>query len=805
MGIRRWGILACIVILLCVGCAWARPVTVTVCSADTGRAIAGAVIVRLEPDRWLEGRYSLQSKPVFVGLTDASGKIALDCDPADRSAFLVTAPGWATQPFGFWGCVPREQRVRLEQARGELSGRMIDAAGKPITNAPLRLYVEDFDLLTPVHIFADAPGLSYPIGSRTDAEGRFAVPFAPRGAVAAIEVEIAGHWHSISNAVIGDAGFLVADQALREGSFVGRVSPDELPPSRPVRAPGKVPTLTLHLRVVDARTHLPIPRVRVSPGGDTSPDQFARTLSQSALELPGDDIRWSFYDGAWEYFLRVEADGYAAAPTRMVKASEKSADLELAMTKSTPISIAVKNPDGRPAGGAVAYLATPTILLNVPLATVRADGSPEPVAVAGTDGIIHLNPPGEPYRLAIFDSAGSCEFSPDDAGKTITLTPWASVHLDAGSLNRPIRHAYVESQSGYSEELKCPIDWGATMLADDRGQLDISRCRPGSVLLFVEPSTDDRAEGWNYAKAQNRLKPDEHWNCSLLGGSTTVRAALTEYPGYRWSTILIEPRGPWAKLPADVNRLAEKPRENAILKTMKAACLTNNQTREGGMDTCSAFVSADGSIGVRGLNSGTYCVTGFAEKTSGMARPGGNPGRLEWYFSIPADAPSVLDLGVMSPTSLDVPALQVGQSVPDLDATALDGRHFSLRACRGKWVLLDFWGTWCGVCVAEEPTLKDAQEGWARDGRLAMVSASVDDTVEQVRQHVKEHELNWTQIVLGPRGQTTVPQKFAVDGYPTILLISPEGKLVETGLRGGRVREALMKYIGPPSPPPATK
>jgi hypothetical protein len=97
--------------------------------------------------------------------------------------------------------------------------------------------------------------------------------------------------------------------------------------------------------------------------------------------------------------------------------------------------------------------------------------------------------------------------------------------------------------------------------------------------------------------------------------------------------------------------------------------------------------------------------------------------------------------------------------------------------------------------------LKDAYEGWSLDGRLAMVSASVDDTAEQVRRHVAEKQLAWTQIVLGPREQTNVPQKFGVDGYPTIMLISPEGKLIETGLRGGRLRDVLIKYLGPPAPP----
>jgi peroxiredoxin len=174
---------------------------------------------------------------------------------------------------------------------------------------------------------------------------------------------------------------------------------------------------------------------------------------------------------------------------------------------------------------------------------------------------------------------------------------------------------------------------------------------------------------------------------------------------------------------------------------------------------------------------------------------------LNWYFSVPDSAPAVVDLGAVSPVQTDPLALRIGQFTPDLVATTLDGKRFSLKSLRGKWVLLDFWGTWCGICIAEESSLKDAFEGWSRDGRLAMVSASVDDTVEQVRQHVEANKLPWTQLILGPRAQTKMPETFGVNGYPSIMLISPRGQVIETGLGGIGLRDGLIKYLGPPAPP----
>lgn len=60
--------------------------------------------------------------------------------------------------------------------------------------------------------------------------------------------------------------------------------------------------------------------------------------------------------------------------------------------------------------------------------------------------------------------------------------------------------------------------------------------------------------------------------------------------------------------------------------------------------------------------------------------------------------------------------------------------------------------------------------------------------------------MNWTQLLLGDRDQTDVPAKFGVDGYPTIMLISPEGKLVESGERGAMLRDVLIQNLGDPGP-----
>jgi thiol-disulfide isomerase/thioredoxin len=737
----------------------------------------------------------METTPVMVGVTDASGAIRLDCDPSERSAFLVAARDMPPRTFGFWGCVPPTYLLALHRASTTYSGRIVDADGKAVTNAAMRIRVLDFRLLDPVRVFTlDYPQISYDLSARTDADGRFNLLAPLEGSVENIDIQRNGVWHSVTRS---EQNMDMDSGSLKDGSYVGRADPIAISTvSQPTTRPTITPTLAIHLHVFDASTNRPIKYMRVIPGGCSSPDQLFRTFWSYKLEMPGNEATWAFYDNAWAYFLRVEADGYASAPTRIIKASEKNADIELRLIKATPLSVAVRTPSGRPAAGARAYLSTPTIDLNVPMLDPQWDDD-QPISVAGDDGVIRFNPPNEPYRLAIEQREGSAEVSCTDiSDKRVVLDPWASADIHLGSVKHPLGRACVEPQSDFSKVLRCPVDWMGFYYSDARGGLKISAWRPGEFNTTVMLSSAKSTEvGWNYLEISRQLKPGENVELPVMTGATTVRAYLPDFPGCKWSMLWIKPAGPAAQLRSEVNRLTGKAQIAAVEKAERAAL--DPHAQEDVVNEIYLPIPNNGRISVAGLRPGTYALGGYVEISPGHQVAY----TLDWYFAVPASGPSVVDLGTVSPVLGDLPMLRIGQLTPDLVVTTVDGKPFSLKSLRGKWILLDFWGTWCGSCIAEEPTLMDAYEGWSRDGRLAMVSASVDDTVEQVRRHVAENKLPWIQIILGPREHTNVPETFGVDGYPSIMLISPRGELIETDLRGIAVRDALMKYLGPPAPP----
>ena len=783
-------------------------VTVAVVDAISSQPIAIATVARIRPD---------QSLPVAEGQTDANGRIALNCDGRVLTSYLVSAPGRRSQTFSLWGCTPPSHRIALQPPNGSLSGRLEDATGKPIAGAPVRLVFTDY-----LEGIAAAHEVTFPIEVRTDHDGRFELPAAPDSELEHILFQEGDRWLQVTPAS-GDS------ESLRRGTYVGHPG-DLAVAEKPVIASVSIPTLTIHLRVIDAKTHDPIHRVRVLAGGASAPDQPLHTLAHSGLDLRGDDVTWAFYnDEAWAFFLRVEAEGYATAPTRVVKASEKEVTLELKLNAAMPMSAAVLAPNGQPASGAKAYLATPTIDLQAPTGDTDAE-SPAPIAIAGEDGILHFSLPDEPSSLAIVHPGGWAEFTPvanDLTGQplpAVKLTPWASINLAFGPDDHPLPRVLVETQSVESNQTRTKegrpweighLSWTSFRRSNETGKVMLPFCRPvndsGVFVSAQAPRTDDERtrDGWESLNFDQPIKPGQQVNLRLMTGRTKVQTVLAQPLGYEWDYLSIAYRGSTAGLPADFNHLPHKEQVEALKQ--RSPLQRDTDAGDTGLHHFSlrSVLGKDGTIAVTGLRAGVYTLTGHSSPgpnihgQSPVSQPATQPPRINWLFAIPGSEPPVVDLGTILPDERETPALPIGQIVPSLDSITFDGKPFHLEDLRGHWVLLDFWGTWCGPCLGEEPTLKDACEGWAIDGRLTMVSASVEDTPEEVRKHVTDNHLSWTQLVLGPRNKSDILKAFGVEVYPTIMLISPEGKLVKTGLRSVLVREALISLLGPPSPPRA--
>lgn len=117
-----------------------------------------------------------------------------------------------------------------------------------------------------------------------------------------------------------------------------------------------------------------------------------------------------------------------------------------------------------------------------------------------------------------------------------------------------------------------------------------------------------------------------------------------------------------------------------------------------------------------------------------------------------------------------------GVEAPDFTLKNLEGKPLSLKSLRGKYVILDFWGAWCGWCIKGFPEMKTYYEKYK--GKFEILGIDCNDTDEKWRDAVKKHELPWLHVY-NPR-ESNVLEDYGIQGFPTKIIVGPDGKIVKT-------------------------
>ena len=138
--------------------------------------------------------------------------------------------------------------------------------------------------------------------------------------------------------------------------------------------------------------------------------------------------------------------------------------------------------------------------------------------------------------------------------------------------------------------------------------------------------------------------------------------------------------------------------------------------------------------------------------------------------------------------------LPVGAPAPPFAAVTLDGQPFTTQKLKGKWVLLDFWATWCGPCRAEMPHIRAAYDAFPKDDRLVVLSLSQDGQIETAAAFAQQNQMTWPQGFIGE--DSPVLGLYNVHAIPTLILINPEGKVAAVGLRGAAIKQRLTTLLG---------
>ncbi|MBE7496626.1 MAG: TlpA family protein disulfide reductase [Verrucomicrobiaceae bacterium] len=125
----------------------------------------------------------------------------------------------------------------------------------------------------------------------------------------------------------------------------------------------------------------------------------------------------------------------------------------------------------------------------------------------------------------------------------------------------------------------------------------------------------------------------------------------------------------------------------------------------------------------------------------------------------------------------------------DLKFTAVDGREVDLSKMQGKVVLIDFWATWCGPCVAELPNVLKAYKELHPKG-FEIIGISLDSDKGKLEAFVKERGMEWPQYFDGKSWKNEISSRYGINSIPAMWLVNKKGMVVSTSARGGLEEKA---------------
>ena len=137
-----------------------------------------------------------------------------------------------------------------------------------------------------------------------------------------------------------------------------------------------------------------------------------------------------------------------------------------------------------------------------------------------------------------------------------------------------------------------------------------------------------------------------------------------------------------------------------------------------------------------------------------------------------------------------------GKQAPDLALPSVDGKTISISSFRGKYLLVDFWASWCGPCRQENPNVVNAYKQF-KDKNFTILGVSLDRKGEKDKwvKAIHDDQLTWTHVSDLQYWNSKAVETYKFEGIPYNVLIDPQGKVIAESLRGAELENKLNEVL----------
>ncbi len=686
----------------------------------------------------------------FVSRTKRDGTFAAkNCKPG-QAVIVVHAEGCALHMFRPELALDMESMtVQLEPGR-TLQGRVVDSNDLPVSGANVVLTGwRGYDLSV--------------WKTQADDEGRFEWTSAPEDGVD-FQIDKQGY--------LGPEERVLTASDEEQKVILGFI-------------------LQLTGAVTDADTGEPIPEFTVFRGIDWEDSGVLEWLGHDTMQGKDGEYRMTFDDSYPAYGVRVEAPGYLPSVSPVFPGRQGEQVFDAALRKGKGVKGIVRTASGDPVARADVVAATESQAVVIRNGSVhnRAEAA---IVRTDAEGRFEFPPQAEPVAVVVLGDDGCAEAMRPfgESEIELVLEPWGTVEGTARMGGKPAQNATIVLR------YERPPNAGGRQVTvlyravtDAEGFFFFDDMPAGEARVAREVQFRDGSVAETHATLVTVVS-NETAMVDLGGAGRPVvgQATLAGQPVSADTPLTGVLRSELPSIPFPEGLSGDEKEAWHVEWFWSGEGRAYREAQR-------SYVlepAADTGFRIDDVLPGDYMLEMTLKTVE--RDPDTAPSHVSMKVTVPEPAGlEPFDLGKIEMPR--VGPLGDGDVVPNFTVQTLDGKTITLWEHRGKYVLLDFWASWCAPCSREAPFLRAVHDEFGADTRFSMIGLDLDEDIETAKGYVERNQMPWPQGFLGDWPSTSVPDEFGVKAIPAILLIDPEGRLVARNLRGENIAEAVRAAL----------